>query len=91
VGEDGQVILELHVEDAHMRAPEGAAAAGADDRGPSIRPPAFVTSTLESRLKVRSGIVTVAQDLKTGSKAGQSQTLILVWASTDEATSKDGK
>jgi len=61
-----------------------------DDRG---RHPAteFVVFTLETRVKVRPGQIVLAQGTKAGSKAGQAQTVILVTASTDEASPKVGK
>jgi hypothetical protein len=88
---DGQVTLELHVEDSRMRAAEGGAAAGADDKGTGVPAPEFVTSDLESRVKVRPGRFVLAQSTTAGSKAEQAQTVVLVSASTEEDGQKDGK
>jgi type II secretory pathway component GspD/PulD (secretin) len=91
IGADGLVSLDLRVEDAHMRAAEGGVAVGTDDKGTALPATEFVSSTLETRLKVRSGHVVLAQGTKTGSKSGQVQTVVLVSATTDEASPKDSK
>jgi type II secretory pathway component GspD/PulD (secretin) len=87
VGADGLVSLDLRVEDSHMRAAEGGVAVGTDEKGTAVPATEFVMSTLETRLKVRPGHMVLAQ----GTKSGQAQTVILVTASTDEASPKDGK
>ncbi len=91
VGADGEVTLDLHVEDATMRAAGGGVAVGADDKGAAIPAAEFVTSTLETRLKVRPGHMVLAQGTKAESKAGQARTIVLVSASTDEGGTKDRK
>ena len=50
----------------------------------------FISSTLETRLKVRPGHMVLAEGTKVGSKSGQAQTVVLVTASTDEASPRDG-
>lgn len=91
IGADGQVTLDLRVEDTAVRAAEGGVAVGSDDKGTAIPATEFVVFTLETRVKVRPGQIVLAQGTKAGSKAGQAQTVILVTASTDEASPKDGK
>ena len=91
VGADGLVSLDLRVEDSHLRAAEGGVAVGTDDKGTAVPATEVVISILETRLKVRPGHMVLAQGTKAGSKSGQAQTVILVTASTDEASPKDGK
>jgi hypothetical protein len=91
IGADGQITLDLHVEDSAMRAAEGGVAVGSDDKGAAVPATEFVTSTLETRVKVPSGQIVLAEGSKAGSKAGQAQTVILVTASTDEPNPKGGK
>ena len=91
VGPDGQVTLDLRVEDSRMRAAEGGVALAADDKGEAVPATAFVASTLETRLRVRPGHIVLAQSTTARSKAGQVQRVILVGASTEGAGQKDGK
>jgi len=91
IGADGQVTLDLHVENSAMHAAEGGVAVGSDDKGTAIPATEFVISTVETRVKVRPGHIVLAQGTKAGSKAGQAQTVVLVTASTDESSPKDGK
>jgi hypothetical protein len=91
VGADGQVTLDLRVEDSRMRAAEGGVAVGTDDKGTDISAAEFVVSSLESRLRLRPGQIILAQGTAAGSKAGQAQTVILVSASTEEAGQKGAK
>jgi type II secretory pathway component GspD/PulD (secretin) len=83
VGVDGQVTLELRVEDSGMRAAEGGTSIGTDDKGTAVPATAFVLFSLETRVKVRSGQVVLAEGTKAGTKAGQAQRIILVSASTE--------
>jgi hypothetical protein len=91
VGADGLVTLELRVEKSRVHTPEGGVPIGTDEKGAPIPAAEFLTSTLETRLKVGRGRAVLAQSATTGSKAGQSETLILVTASTDETGPRDGK
>jgi uncharacterized membrane protein YgcG len=92
VGEDEQVTLDVQVEDSRMRpAAGGAATGGTDEKGTAARTPEFTTLTVESRLKVRSGHIVLAEGTQTGSKSGQTQTVVLVSARLDDSNSKDGK
>ena len=91
VGPDGQVTLDLRVEDSRMRAAEGGVALAADDKGEAVPATEFVASTLETRLRVRPGHIVLAQSTTARSKAGQVQRVILVGASTEGAGQKDGK
>jgi hypothetical protein len=64
---------------------------GADEKGAAVSATEFVIFNLETRVKVRPGQVVLAENTKSGSKAGQAQTIVLVSASTEEAGSKAGK
>ena len=90
IGADSLVSLDLRVEDAHMRAAEGGVQVGTDDKGTAVPATEFISSTLETRLKVRPGHMVLAEGTKVGSKSGQAQTVVLVTASTDEASPRDG-
>jgi hypothetical protein len=79
---DGTVALELHVEDSRMRAAEGVALA-TDEKGANLPATEFVTSSLESKLKVRPGYVVLAQAKAIAWKSGQTQALVLVSAVTE--------
>jgi Flp pilus assembly secretin CpaC len=88
VGADGDVTLDLHVEDSGMRAAGSGVAVGADDKGAAVPAAEFTVFNLETRVKVRPGQVVLAEGTKAESKAGQAQTIVLVSASTDEAPAK---
>lgn len=88
IGPDGPVVVDLRIEDSHMRAVEDAGAVGKEDKGPNVPATEVVTSTLDTRLRVRPGHMVIAQGTKTSSKSGQAQTVILVTAGSDEALSK---
>ena len=64
---------------------------GSDEKGAAIPAAEFVSFTLETRVKVRPGHFVLAEGSKAASKAGQSQTVILVTASVDETNPKAGK
>ena len=91
VGADEQVTLDVQVEDSRMRPAEGGATAGGtDEKGAAVRTPEFTTLTVESRLKVRSGHIVLAEGTQTGPKSGQTQAVVLVSARLDDGNSKDG-
>jgi type II secretory pathway component GspD/PulD (secretin) len=90
VGADGQVILDLHIEDSTMRAAEGAAV-GTDEKGASIPATEFVTFTLENRVRLRPGQFVLAEGSRTGTRAGQVQVVVLVTASMEGANPDSGK
>jgi type II secretory pathway component GspD/PulD (secretin) len=91
VGADGLVTLDLHAENSDMKTRDDGVTVGTDDKGAGISAPEFVHFSLESRVKVRPGQTVMAQGAKTGSKAGEAQTIVLVSASVDEAAPKSGK
>jgi hypothetical protein len=84
IGADGLVVLELRIEDSRMRTAQGVTIA-TDEKGMNVPATEFITSTLESRLKVRPGHVVVAKGTATTSKLGQAQTLVLVSAISNDA------
>jgi hypothetical protein len=85
---DGQLALELHLDDSRMGNGESGAGVGADDKG-MTNTPEFLTATVDSRLNLRSGQVVLVQSTKTGSKAGWTQKVILVTATVEDAGHKD--
>jgi type II secretory pathway component GspD/PulD (secretin) len=91
VSADGEVTLDLKVDDSTMRAGESGASVGSDEKGAAIPAAEFVVFTLETRVKVRPGHFVLAEGSKAASKTGQSQTIILVTASVDETNPKAGK
>jgi hypothetical protein len=91
ISADGEVALDLKVDDSSMRAGENGASVGSDEKGTAIPAAEFVVFTLETRVKVRPGHFVLAEGSKAASKAGQSQTVILVTATVDESNPKAGK
>jgi type II secretory pathway component GspD/PulD (secretin) len=85
IGADGLVGLELRLEDSRMRPAEGVTLAADKKKGANVPGTEFVTSTLETRLRVRPGRVVLAQGTASTSPSGQAQTVVLVSAATDEA------
>jgi hypothetical protein len=83
VGADGDVTLDLHVEDSGPRPAEGGTAVGTDEKGTAVPATAFTVFNLETRLKVRPGQVVLAEGTRSGSKAGQAQAIVFVSASTE--------
>jgi Flp pilus assembly secretin CpaC len=83
VGADGQVTLDLHIEDSSMRAAGGGVTVGTDDKGTAVPAAEFVLFNLETRVKVRPGQVVLAEGTKAESKAGQAQTIVFVSASPE--------
>jgi hypothetical protein len=80
---DGDVTLDLHIEDSGMRPAAGGVAVGADDKGAAVAAAEFAVFTLETRVKVRPGQVVLAEGAKAESKAGQAQRVVLVSASAE--------
>jgi hypothetical protein len=91
IGPDGQVLVEVQVEDSHMRPAENSVAVGTEDKGATVPATEVITSTLETLLRVRPGHMVIAQGTKTMSKSGQAQAAILLTVNTDEASTKEVK
>jgi type II secretory pathway component GspD/PulD (secretin) len=91
VGANGDITLDLHIENSRMRTPEGGVSVGTDEKGKALPAAEFINSTLQTRLKLRPGQIAVAEDTKAASKTGQGQTIILVSASTEQGGAKSGK
>jgi hypothetical protein len=85
VGADGQVTLDLRIEDRRMRTAESGQALGTDDKGTAVPATEFVSSTLESRVRVAPGQIVLVENTTAGSKTGQFQKVTLVGVSTDES------
>jgi hypothetical protein len=88
---DGQVLVDLQVEDSHVRPAENAVAVGTEDKGATVSTPEVITTTLQTRLRVRPGHMVMAQGTKTMSKSAQAQAVILLTLNTDDASTKDAK
>jgi Bacterial type II and III secretion system protein/Bacterial type II/III secretion system short domain len=91
ISADGEVTIDMKVEDSTMRAGESGASVGVDEKGAAIPAAEFGTFSLDTRVKVRPGHFVLAEGSKTASKAGQAQTVILVTAGVDETNPKAGK
>ncbi|MFO0927600.1 MAG: hypothetical protein U0736_11255 [Gemmataceae bacterium] len=83
-GADGQLTLELNVMESHLRPAEGGVTLGADDKGTTTPATEIINTSLESRLKVRSGQFVLAQSAAIETKAGPAQRVILVTATTED-------
>jgi hypothetical protein len=88
---DKQVALDLEVEDAHFHVPEDGIVLGNDENGQAVRAAEVVRATLKSRLAIPFGQAVAANGVKTTSKSGQAQTLIIVAARPVEPGGKKDK
>jgi hypothetical protein len=79
IGADGLIELELRVEVSRTRTAEDVTLA-TDATGTNVPATTFVTSSVESRLKVRPGHVALARGTATSSKSGLAQTVVLISA-----------
>lgn len=79
VGMDGQLAIEVEVEESRMNTPESGVALGTTDKG-TINAAEFIQASLRSTVKVASGHAVLAQGVKTESKSQNAQTLIIVTA-----------
>ena len=63
-----------------MAYPEDGAQIGQDENGKPIRAADFITARLDTKLDVAPGQAVAARGVKTTSKSGQAQTLVIVTA-----------
>jgi hypothetical protein len=80
VASDKAVQMDLHVNDRRARVPEDGIVLGKDEDGATIRATEFITANLNTKLSVASGQAVAAQGVKTDSKSGPAQTLMIVTA-----------
>jgi type II secretory pathway component GspD/PulD (secretin) len=85
---ENTVAMALDVSDARLHVPEDGIELGKDETGASIRATEIITATLKTKLNVRSEQAVAAQGVKTDSKSGQAQTLIIVAARILESGDK---
>ena len=90
IGGDGVVNLDLRVEDSRMQTPAGNPVVGPDEKGEPVRAANFVAATFEGRVRVRIGQAILAEGMRSSSKTGEGQLLILV-AATEESPARDKK
>jgi type II secretory pathway component GspD/PulD (secretin) len=91
VGAGKKVELELDVSDARSHVPEDGIVLGKDEAGQPVRATEFITAKLMAKLSVTSGQALAAKGVKTTSKSGQAQTLVIVTARVVEPDAKPGK
>jgi type II secretory pathway component GspD/PulD (secretin) len=91
VGADKTVALDLKVEDSRLHVADDAPAFGKDEDGTPIRATEVVLSTLKTKLSIPSGQAVAAEGVKTDSKSGQGQILIVVSARVLEPGARGGK
>jgi type II secretory pathway component HofQ len=74
------IALDLRVDDARLHVPEDGIPIGKDEKGMPILATEFIDARLEAKLSVPSGKAVAALGVKTNSKSGNAQTLIVVTA-----------
>jgi type II secretory pathway component GspD/PulD (secretin) len=85
------VALEVEVEDSSLYAPPDGIELGKDENGAPVVATEVVLATLRGKLSIPSGQAVAAQGVKTLSKSGQTQTLIVVSAHVLEPGTKGAK
>jgi type II secretory pathway component GspD/PulD (secretin) len=88
---ENTVAVELDIEDARLYVPPDGIELGKDENGAPVLAAEVVLSTLKGKLSLPSGQAAAAQGVKTLSKSGQTQTLIVVAARVLEPGSKGAK
>jgi type II secretory pathway component GspD/PulD (secretin) len=78
IAADGQVEMQIQLEDTQMRAPTGGPDLGTDEKGASVAATEFDITNLDARLRIPRGHLVATEGELTSSKAGQGQKLILV-------------
>jgi type II secretory pathway component GspD/PulD (secretin) len=91
VGPEKRVLLDLNVNHSGARIPEDGIELGKDENGVAIRMAEFVTATLEAQTAVAAGQAVAVKGVKTTSKSGQAQTLVLATARVVEGDEKPRK
>jgi type II secretory pathway component GspD/PulD (secretin) len=80
VPEQKTVIVELNLKDSRLHVPETGIPIGKDENGVPVRAAETINSSLQAQLRVPSGQALAAQGVKTESKSGQAQILVVVAA-----------
>jgi type II secretory pathway component GspD/PulD (secretin) len=82
---DNTVALELDLTDARPHVPADGIELGKDEAGLPVRAAEFIRTSLKGKVNVRSGQAVAVEGVKTESKAGNAQTLVVVGARILEA------
>jgi type II secretory pathway component GspD/PulD (secretin) len=88
---ENTIAIDLHVNDSRLRVPEDGIEIGKDENAAPIRATEVVIASLNSNLNVRSGQAVAAQGVRTDSKSGKEQTVIVVTANVLEPGAKGAK
>jgi type II secretory pathway component GspD/PulD (secretin) len=91
LGPEKQILLDLEVQDARFHVPEDGVAIGTDENNQPVKATEIAQAMLKAKLAVPSGQAVVANGVKTTSKSGQAQTLIIVTARVVEPGGKKDK
>jgi type II secretory pathway component GspD/PulD (secretin) len=88
---ENTVAMDLDIQAARLNVPEDGIEIGKDENGVPIRASEVINAMLKTKLSLRSGQAVAVQGVKTDSKSGKEQTLIVVTANVLEAGDKEGK
>jgi type II secretory pathway component HofQ len=91
LGEGNKIVLHLHLDDARMRTPEDGVALGVGDNGEPVRAAEIHMDTVDGQVTLASGEAVVVSGVRTQSRSGQHQTLVLVSARLLEPEGRTGK
>jgi type II secretory pathway component GspD/PulD (secretin) len=88
---ESAVAVELDIEDARLYVPPEGIEVGKDENGGPVLAAEVVLSTLKGKLSIPSGQAVAVQGVKTTSKSGLTQALIVVAARVPEPGAKPAK
>ena len=88
---DNAITVEVDVSQHRMRFPEDGVELFKDQNGASVRAPELVKATLKTKVTMASEKAAAVQGVKTESKSGQAQTLVIVTARILEPGGKGSK
>jgi type II secretory pathway component GspD/PulD (secretin) len=88
---EGQVQLDLTVQEAGAAYPDDGPQVGEDENSKPVRAPEFTTARLETKLDVPAGLAVAANAVQKGGKAGRGQTLVIVTARVEGADAEPKK
>jgi type II secretory pathway component GspD/PulD (secretin) len=91
IGNDGRIVLDLHLTDTFMRLPEDGPPIGMDENGQIVRATTFVNTMFAGPITVRSGEAAVLDGVTLQGPTGGQQTLIVVTARIVESDAKGNK
>ena len=91
VSAENMVTLELDLSDARLRVAEDGIELGKDESGKPIRAAEHINVTLKTKLSLRSEQAAAVEGVKTESKSGEAQTLIVATARILEPAAKGSR